>query len=257
MNNIYAGITIKNGQPIFNWNSDNKNTDVLYLAKPQYGTELIADIPVMYGYEYAKKHAYDEQQALRNYIKTEAEYSLDVRKFVEYGILHLNKMFPLSDLGYAVHPNSKTGKALIELMGDFLIDYSNAVLSDFELVKETFQNVTFDSEKAAEAMRRRGLPEHTIQTRIAEAEAKFERCKQRIEPFEIKLFGPKPLRFGFMNYLKFSTEDEKLVYQSLQGVKVLVYDDVATSGSTLHEMNRYLTAINPKNELHSFVLIKQ
>jgi len=257
MTHIYAGIQIKNSRPEFNWNKDDKKNDVLYLAKPSYGIELIADIPVIYGYEYAKKRAFDEQKIIRDFIKSNADTSLDVFKFVETGIIHLNNMLPLDTIGYAVHPNSRSGKSLIDLMGDLLIDYSDAIISDFELVKETYQNVTFDADKASEALRKRGLPERTIQDRINKTLKEFEEKKKTIEPFEIKLFTPRAIRSGFMNFLKFGSKDEELVYKSLQGVRVLIYDDVSTSGNTLHEMNRYLTAINPNNELHSFVLLKQ
>lgn len=73
----------------------------------------------------------------------------------------------------------------------------------------------------------------------------------------MKRFIPKAIRSGFYDFLKFKTEKERKVYEALQGVDVLVYDDFLTSDSTVKEIIRYLRAIHDENSLTVFVLIKQ
>lgn len=257
MESIYAGVTIKDFEPVFNWNADNESTDILRLAKPNYGEVLVNDIPIIYGYEFKQGTTKSDMKVFRDFIKANALVSEDVQQFVEYGILHLDYMFNLDNLGYAVHPQSRTGHDIIELMGNWIMEYSDATMSDFELIKEAYKNVTFDAEKAKTALRRRNMPEREIERVISEVVYRFDALKQTDKLFEIKMFLPREIRSGFLNYLKFADEDEKIAYEALQGVDVLVYDDLVTSGATLKEINRYLNAINPKNKLHSFVLLKQ
>lgn len=257
MENIYAGVSIHNYKPIFNWDHDNAGLDILSLTRPDYGTALIADIPVIYGYEFKRNASNADKKVFRDFIKANALTSEDVQQFIEYGILHLDNIFNLENLGYAVHPQSRTGHDIIELMGNWIMEYSHATMSDFELIKEAYQNVTFDAEKARIALRKRRFSEREIDRILGEVNRRFEVLKQTDKLFEIRSFLPREIRSGFMNYLRFATEDERIAYESLQGVDVLVYADLATSGSTLSEINRYLSAINPKNKLHSFVLLKQ
>lgn len=257
MENIYAGVSITNTKVIFNWTSDNANTDILKLAKPNYGEVLINDIPVIYGYEFTPRASSSDKKVFRDYIKSNALISENVQQLVELGILHLDYMFSLSNLGYAVHPQSRTGYDLVTLMGNWIMEYSDATMSDFELIKEAYQNVTFDAAKAKAALRKRNIPEREIDNIISDVTRRFNALKQTDKLFEIKMFLPREIRSGFLNYFKFATDDERIAYEALQGVDVLVYDDLATSGATLKEINRYLTAINPNNTLHSFVLLHQ
>lgn len=85
----------------------------------------------------------------------------------------------------------------------------------------------------------------------------FDEHKGSLELFEMKRFLPASIRKYFTNFLKFSTEEEAKAYKALQGVNVLIYDDLLTRGATLLEAKRCLTAINPSNTLTCYVLIKQ
>lgn len=257
MENIYAGVSITNAQPVFNWSGDN-DTDILKLATPKWGGTVINGIPVIYGYAFEPNAARSDMKVFRDFIKKNALISDDVQQFVEYGILHLDNYFNLDNVKYAVHPQSRTGHDLIELMSNWIIEYSqNAIISDFELIKEAYAHVTFDFNKARNALRGRGLPEREITAILEKVREKFNSLKQTDKLFEIKFFVPREIRSSFMDYFRFKSEDEKIAYTALQGVDVLVYDDLVTSGATLGEINRYLTAINPNNKLHSFVLLKQ
>lgn len=96
-----------------------------------------------------------------------------------------------------------------------------------------------------------------IDSSIKQLIDQFNRLKQSDEFFEIKNFLPREIRAGFLNFLKFSNNDEQRVYQSLQGVNVLIYYDLYTSGTTIAEMLRILNSVNPNNNLIAFILIKQ
>lgn len=258
MGKIYAGVSIVGDYPKFNWDADNADTDILALAKPSYGSTLVNGIPIMYGYEFKRKVSPSDMRIFRDYIKDNALIDYDVSQFVDYGIMHLDNMYNLRDLKVAVHPESKTGADLISLMSSYLMEYCDeAIVTDFGLIKELYQDVTFDAEKAKVALRRLGKPERMINQTIQNVEKQFDQLKKTDKLFEIKKFLPREIRIGFMDYLKFANDDERIAYENLQGVDVLVYDDLTTSGTTIGEMRRYLSAINPSNTLHSFVLLKQ
>ena len=145
-------------------------------------------------------------------------------------------------------------------MRGFLLDNVNGLITDIQLVKEMYANVQFDVNEVRAALQnstyRRYRPRE-IEQIIKETQDLMERFKSEGKLFKMKLHSPREVRSGFSNFLKFANEEERMTYEDLQGVEVLIYDDLYTSGATVREIIRLLRSINENNTLTVFVLIKQ
>lgn len=257
---VRCGVYLDGGTPVFDFEEDDSN-DILMLHGDCSGE--YDDDGVKYVYAYSYRSNADKKQIglFRNYIK--GKYSdlfstdEDVRDFVEAWVLKLGDYIPFESFGAIVNIQPTKTPALVTIIRDQLEYYINHIEFDFTLVKQTYENVSFDAKKAANALRKFRYSESRIKETIEKVLQEFDALKQTGRLFEMKNFLPVAIREGFTDYLVFQSDDEKQVYKSLQGTNVLIYDDLITSGSTVKEVIRYLRAINDKNTLTVFILVKQ
>lgn len=258
---IFAGATIgDNNQILFNWSEDS-SSDVVSLSKDTSGEFDRDGVRFVYGYEFNTGATGQQKKIFRDYVKglsnSKALYSEDVGEFVERAVLRLDERYPLRDFKTTVHIEPTKSPSLVDVMREWLWEYLDNADVSFKLVKQAYEHVQFDAEKAAQALRDIGVNEDTIIHEIEFTTKKFDELKRSGELFQIKRFIPKAIREGFFNFLKFKTDKERKAYEALQGVNVLIFDDFMTSGATVKEVIRYLKAIHDKNTLTVFVLMKQ
>lgn len=257
---VKCGVYLDGGTPMFDFDEDYPE-DILTLHEDCSGE--YDDDGVKYVYAYSYRSNADKKQIglFRNYIK--GKYSDlfstndEVRDFVEAGVLKLGDYVPFDSFGAIVNIQPTKIPALVNIIRDQLEYYINHIEFDFTLVKQTYENVSFDAEKAANALRKFKYSESRIMETIEKVLQEFDALKKTGRLFEMKKFLPVAIREGFTDYLVFQSDEEKNIYQSLQGTNVLIYDDLITSGSTVKEVIRYLRAINDKNTLTVFILVKQ
>ena len=255
---LYEGIQIIDDQIHFNYDSDDHEKDILYLHQDTSGQFTEEGVSYVYGYEYSPNSSLSEQKILRDYLKSNILGNDDVFDFIENGILRLDRVKDLNSFGCFVSTASSKSPSLVD---EILLQLSNYVTLyySFKLIKETYEHVNFDEEKAREALRNSGR----VKTKTQEDKLiqkfidHFNELKKSGCLFEMKRINPTVLRSSLSNFLKFNSSDEEEVYRSLDGIKVLLFDDFLTSGSTIKEMIRILKSINPNNTLTVFVLINQ
>lgn len=258
---IYAGITIDDNNNVrFNWENDS-DEDIIVLADDVSGQFVKDRVNYIYGYEYSKNASVSEKKLMRDYLKSlghsAATSDENVNEFVERGVLRIEKYVKFNEFGATIHIESSKSPSLVDVISGYVSEYTRSIHTDFTLVKKTYEDVEFDEIKAYDALLAENYtPEHA-KREINFTAKKFESLKHSGELFQIKRFIPKPIRSGFLNFLKFKNEHERKVYESLQGVNVLIFDDFLTSGSTIAELVRYLRSIHDDNTLTAFVLIKQ
>lgn len=258
---IYAGIAIDDNNNIkFNWDND-LDEDIIVLANDISGQFVKDRVNYIYGYEYSKNASASEKKLIRDYLKS-LGYSAtatdeNVQEFVERGVLRIEKYVNLNEFGATIHIESSKSPSLVDLISQYISEYIESIHTDFSLVKKTYEDVEFDKNKAYNALLASNYTPEQADREITFTVEKFESLKKSGELFQIKRFIPKPIRSGFLNFLKFKNEYERKLYESLQGVNVLIFDDFLTSGSTISELVRYLRSIHDENTLTAFVLIKQ
>lgn len=258
---IYGGVSIQGDSIIFNWISDNRN-DVVKLAEDCSGSFDKDGIRYIYGYEYTEGSKRADRKVFRNYLKSLAPtsdelYDSNIDEFIERAVLRLDERCSLDSFGATVHVESPKIPALTDIMRGYLWDYMHNADFDFELVKEAYENVQFNTAKAIQALIDSGKSRHMATKQVERVSLKFEQLKKENKLFQMKAFVPREIREGFTNFLKFKTEEEREAYEALQGTNVLIFDDFLTSGATVKEVIRYLKAIHDKNTLTVFILVKQ
>lgn len=257
---IRCGVYMNRGTPQFDFDYD-ESDDIILLNSNCSGEYDDDGVKYVYGYTYQKGADRKQIAAFRTYIK--GRYSdmfsrnPDVDKFVEAGVLKLDDYVPFSSISAIVNIKPTKEPALVHIMRNHLEELIDTREYDFDLVKETYENVSFDEEKARESMKQARYSSRRIDEAIADLKVQFNALKKSGRLFEMKQFNPHPIRDGFSDFLKFESDEQRAVFESLQGVTVLIYDDLITSGSTIKEVVRYLRGINNKNTLVAFALVKQ
>lgn len=257
---VRCGVYMTGGIPEFDYDVD-EDDDIILLNTDCSGEYDSDGIRYVYAYTYKPEADRKKVALFRNYIK--GKYSdmfsknPDINDFIEAGVLKLDDYVPFDSISAIVNIKPTKTPALVHIIRDYLEEFIDKREFDFNRVKETYDNVSFDAELAREAMRKAGYSESRIDESIDKLLEAFSVLKKTGKLFEMKSFMPRAIRDGFYNFLRFETEEEKEVFRSLQGVNVLIYDDLITSGSTIREVVRYLRAINDKNTLTAFILVKQ
>lgn len=268
--NIYEGIRKdESGHYIFDKIEDFP-TDLLCLAKDTSGVHESSGITYVYGYTFndnvPKEVAKDFRNALKHeFNNTDLFYDDSVFDFVQDGVFLLDKYKRLEDFKVliTVRPTYDEN-SLLDYIDTIITDYSDTCFVTFDLIKRICSEVTFDEEKAFNALRNTGKYAnksdaslrkivHNITVELARTIKRNPDAK-----FQIKKYMPVVARVGFSSFLKFKNETDEQIYKNLErGTDVLICDDFVTSGSTLNEMKNFLMSVNPNNNITAFALINQ
>jgi hypothetical protein len=262
MYDIYAGVYLdKKDNVIFDWGLDDEVRDIIEIDKDTSGEFNQDGVRYIYGYQYTAKANGRHKQKFRQYIKdlssAPADHRANIRDFVEWGVLRLDDFCRFSDFKAVVSVKPSKYPSVVNIMGYYIRKYIDSPFWKFQLIKRLCADVEFDVEKAIQVMREYGRSEDYIQDTIATVSGIFNDCKANNELFTMKKYFPRELRDAFSNFLMFKSEEERDAYESLQGVNVLIYDDLYTSGATVREVIKCLRSIHDKNTLTVFTLIKQ
>lgn len=259
---IQAGVKLVDEKPVFNWNSDNYDEDVVLLTSNVSGEFDLNGIRTIYGYEFNPKSDAKQRIKFRKFLKSIGSdenimFLEEVDEFVENGILHIEDYQRLDSFEAIVYSESHNELSLTDVMWQFFAEYCTHLSYSFEMIKQTYQDVQFDEEKARRALEQSGTSSTKVEREIQFTLKKFNQLKSTGELFQMKRFIPREIREGFYNFFKFKNKQEQDLYMSLQGVDVLIYGDFLTSGSTVKEIARYLRSFHDENRLTVFVLVKQ
>lgn len=256
-NKVYAGVYIDNsGKLKINSIKDKMHRDLILFNQNTSGKLWVGSVPIIYGYQYNLNCDQKDYVKFRKLIKHPNNIE-HLDEFIERGVLHMDQFVPLDEFDIIIRIKPTSRPSILDNILVCLLDHVSHHTVTLELIKQTYEHVKFDADQAIRDMIAAGFDEDYAYTQVGDMNILFENLKAKNELFQMKRFSPRVLRANFSNYLKFETEQEKQLYMDLQGKNVLIYDDFLTSGATLKEASRYLTAINPTNTLTCFVLIQQ
>lgn len=253
---IQGGVFIDDaGQLQINTNRDKLYRDIVLFNTNTSGQLSIDGVRVIYGYQYNPVADRPKLAQFRKMIKHPSAVD-NIEEFVEAGVLHIDEYIPLDSFEVVVRIKLSYRPSILDTIYSCLLEHVSKQSMSYELIKATYQDVEFDEEKARQALLEAEYSEDDVDELIDSLLVTFDELKSSDRLFEMKRFLPRAIRTGFTNFLKFATDAERQAYERLQGVDVLIYDDLLTSGSTIREMARYLRSINPSNTLTAFVLIQ-
>ena len=255
------------GRFIFDKEKD-LDTDIIELVKDVSGIKATPNLTYFYAYEFKKGTDMELQREFRNALKHKINdddffYSDELYDFVEDGVFRLDKYKCIDEFKVMITTQPTTDdNTLLDLVETLITDYNSTTsFVSFKLIKKLIEEVTFDPEKAANALRNTRKYSNEGEASIRKAVNSIIRNIKRQKPkdvFQIKKFNPVVARVGFSNFLKFKNEWDERTYKNLEnGTDILVADDFVTSGSTLKEMIDLLTSVNPNNKITAFAFINQ
>lgn len=241
--------------------------DLIYLCKGTYGVRNADDISYFHAYEFNPNADLEDLKNFRKAFKTLYNddtffYKDSVSDFIELGMLRMDKYKKLTDFDIVFMTDFGHGDSagVMSVLDSLLLEYTDGSFLDIRLVKEAYENVKFDVDKAVTALMKtvRYSNESDARKAARSIEKRFIKLKDSGEMFKMKMYLPVAGRAGFYDFLKFDTSEHKDIFsRMLSGTEALICDDFITSGSTVKEIKRYLHSINPNVNLTVFILVDQ
>lgn len=269
MNNVVIkdGIS-KNfeGKYDFDYTKD-LNTDILHLSTDESGIKTENGLTYFYAYKFNPEANQKDIKEFRklfkhNYNNPVYFYEDSVFDFIEIGMLHMDayKKLDSFDIVFMTDFSDIKTDGVMAILDSLMLEYTNGKFLDIKLVKDTYENIRFDRDKAKRLLMQtdKYRDEVSEERAVRSVERVFDNMKKNGELFKIKRFLPVIAREGFYNFLKFDTGEHRKIFEAMEtGTEALICDDFITSGSTIKEMKRYLHSINPNVNMTVFVLIDQ
>lgn len=245
-------------------------TDLLDLCKDTSGVFESNDITYVYGYTFNKDVPKELATEFRNALKhkfnnSDLFYDNSVFDFVEDGVFALDRYKRLEDFKVLITVRPTHGEiSLLDYVDTIITEYSSISFVTFDLIKRLCSEVTFDENKAFDALRKTtkysNKSDSTLKKIVHNITLELQRVikKDPMARFQMKRYMTVVARVGFSSFLKFKNKFDEQLYKNLEnGTDVLICDDFATSGSTLREMRDFLMSVNQNNNITAFALINQ
>lgn len=229
----------------FDWNT-NKPEDVMSLRFKKYQgrTQKLGD--TKYSYYYAYQLGKSEQSTpLLKSIKMMDDNisSRDIQQLISKAVLGFNKVFDASTFNAIIVPQSSS-LILTELSTQLAKKSGVSILFPESFVKVASTDIKLDKEKVDK------LPEKTQKAIYSS----FIKATNPDLPFKIKEIFSRYRKF-FMDFIIFNSQNDRKLFNAVQGERVILIDDYKTSGTTIKEMIKQLADAGAA-EVIVFVLIK-
>ena len=228
------------------------SSDIVYLTNPTVYQSTLQSIPYYY-------FAYKFNDSVQSKTRTEFIHHLKVEaptpekeRFVRDAITKFNSMVPVQQFEYIVYPQSAsplTWHIVEELCRVVLPEFS---IGTIEMTKTMPQNIGFDYDRYEFHLRNATNPDgtkkygsdHLIQAALASAKEQMDKI-HALDYFSIARNIKGKYKQFLERYYQFKTEKDAKIYKAIESGKVLVVDDILTSGTTLFQLFKALKTVNP------------
>ena len=245
---ITGGVSITKDNISFDFNKD-KPGDIIHLTKVSLKKSNILKNTYLYGYEFTRSASTYAKIAFMEHLKSfylfdgEDEELRD--NFQQFILAPLAKLGPkLRKLNCIVYPQSRSdlNRLVVQAIKDnTLIPGSN--LLSFELLKRNVNDIQLEIDSFEEAYKGK-ISDEEYKKALEEAESCI--IKLRRDPYFSISSIPKHIRPHVTPFLHFP--DEARVRSAITGSKVLVVDDIGTTGATVLTCCRAIYKLGePKN----------
>jgi hypothetical protein len=231
----------------FDWMTDLPE-DLMSLKFKKYRgrTQKVEDSDTTYTYYYG--YQMDKSAGSTDLMKAiksmeDIVSAKDLKLFVNKAVMGFDSTFGANNFNAIVAPQSSS------LILKDLVEQLKSKSGVSELFSEAFvKNASTDIKLDAEKVDK--LPEKTKK----EVMRAFKKATDPSKPFKIKEVFSAHRKF-FRDFVVFNSEDDRRLFNAVNGHKIILVDDYKTSGTTIKEMLRQLSEAGAA-EVVVFVLLK-
>jgi len=245
---IYEGVQFLNNKFVFDFKNDTNN-DIIHLKWSNTKT-----LSKMYGikiYSAYRLLANENTSLFRKELKHDSSFidNKDKEQLINKAVIGFNSIYPISNFDLIIYP--KSSSELNSILAHKVKEKASSVkCADEGFVKSAIKDIKIDydsflnSAKTPEEKEKRKKQldydlKHSTETGTFQI--------KKVHQFRKKLFS---------NYIKFNSENSKEIYNLINNNgRILIVDDILTTGSTLGEMIKLLYQYNV-SEIVFFCLIR-
>lgn len=204
---------------------------------------LMYDTEYSYYYAYQLEKSKESTNLLKSIKQLENVDSRDIDLLINKAVIGFDDKLDASSYDTIVYPQSSSN--ILQKLVDKLNSKSGVTnMFSNALVKSASTDIKLDMDKVNK------LPDKT-KNEVLRA---FTKVQTSDKPFKIKEIFPRHRKF-FTDFIQFNKDDDRTLYNAVQGKKIILVDDYKTSGTTVKEMLKKL-AESGAREITVFILVK-
>lgn len=251
---IYAGVSLKDNNYVFDY-TYNYPDDLIDIVEPQLYQSIHDNDIYHFGYKFNDNASSSDRTAFIHAIKQIGDNPLSdsqLEQFIKRPLKYLDEKVNLYDIDCMVYPLSNRSP-LVSKMIRCINDMTSHDMhsGSFELLKQAPTNIGFDFD----AFERDHGADSGYKSMLNHIEETLIPKLQSLDYFSIARDVKSKYRPYITGFLDFKDQETADRFAKLQGVNILVVDDINTTGSTLHEILRKLGKINHNCNIYVYTLI--
>lgn len=256
---INSGIYFDGKDEVYRFEYDrNDYRDIVSLIEPQLYESTYKNEIYWFGYQFNDNVSSKVRSKFIKDVKGIGNNNFtddQLQKFIERPLYALHKKINIYTIDSFVYPVSNRSP-LVSKMIKVIRDYTSHDVDrvSFEFVKSAPIDIQFDWEsfdadyKNIDDSQRYSQMKDYVENNLLPA-------IHDLDYFSIAQCVKSKYRPYIKDYLNFKSDEDIEKFSKLQGSKILVLDDINTTGSTLNEILRILNKVNNDCEIYIFTLI--
>lgn len=233
----------------------NHPEDIIHIFNKKIYVSEIRGYVYYFGYEFNKDSSSKQRSDFIHYLKGIGDKKISdyqLKQFIEHPLNDLDKkvdMYSIDCFVYPISGRSPLVQRMIEVIGEYTSRDIHSV--SYQLVKSAPTDIEFDWDM--------------FEREIEVGTQRYNQMSQYINDVlmpaikNLDYFSlAKNVKPKYRKYIKnfLNMKDDNLKkFNKLKGQKILIVDDINTSGSTLNEIVRILRKINNDCEIYIYTLI--
>ena len=253
---IYDGISIENDSVVYNDVADAEN-DIMNIVQPDIYKSEFEGNTYYFGYRFKDSASRKERTTIIKWLKNINGYKIDettLRKFVDKPLRYFDKAVNLSEFSIMISPRSGRSNLTKIIVSEFhKFMQHDSLKRSFELVKSLPKDIYFDWEQF----------DDDYDGEIGDNQ--YNQIRNYIDNVlipkihDLSYFSiADSVKFKYRQYIKNYLNIDSSAISTIEAIKdgkILIVDDINTSGSTLTEILRIVRRINNKCDIYIFTLI--
>lgn len=253
---LYEGLSIEDGKVVYNSDIDNPN-DIMNTIEPSiYKSEFSGNI-YYFGYTFKDTASRKDRTTVIHWLKNIGQIGIErnaLIRLIDKTLLYFDRAVNISDFDCLIYPRSgrsEITKIIVQEVGRFT--QRNLPMTSIEVFKSIPSKITFDWDRFD--LNYNGEIGDNQYNQIEDYVNNILLPRiHNLSYFSIADSVKYKYRPYIQKYLNISEKDNRII-EAIRDGKILLIDDINTSGSTLTEIIRLIRNVNNKCEIYIFTLI--